>query len=150
MRAALLTSTSALALGGLALAPVASAKLPSNRDRTIVVGTSIGGVALGATARRAVAVWGPSRCAEVLREMEPNVEWSKAFLARRLLCYRLAKDPAGARAEEDLAELLGASAEPFAPEAELPKAGASAGVADAPVSAPTPTSTPSGSASAPK
>jgi len=91
-----------------------------------------------------------SRCAEVLREMEPNVEWSKAFLARRLLCYRLAKDPAGARAEEDLAELLGASAEPFAPEAELPKAGASAGVADAPVSAPTPTSTPSGSASAPK
>ncbi|MFN8132817.1 MAG: hypothetical protein U0R70_14835 [Solirubrobacteraceae bacterium] len=65
MRAALLTSTFALALGGLALAPVASAKLPSNRDRTIVVGTSIGGVALGTTARRAVAAWGPSRCAEV-------------------------------------------------------------------------------------
>ncbi len=65
MRPLLLKSTCALALSGLALAPAAAAKLPSNRDRTIVPGTSIGGVALGATAQRAVAVWGPSRCAEV-------------------------------------------------------------------------------------
>lgn len=49
----------------LALAPVASAALPANRDKSIVVGKSIGGVGLGMSGRAAVARWGPSLCAEV-------------------------------------------------------------------------------------
>lgn len=48
----------------LLLAPAAGAALPSNKDKTIVPGASIGGVKLGIGARRAVAIWGPSRCAE--------------------------------------------------------------------------------------
>ncbi len=52
-------------LAVLVLAPVASAALPSNRDKTIVVGKSIGGVALGMSGRAAVARWGPSLCAQV-------------------------------------------------------------------------------------
>lgn len=52
-------------LAVLALAPVAGAALPTNRDKTIVVGTSIGGVRLGMSGRAAVARWGPSLCAQV-------------------------------------------------------------------------------------
>ncbi len=57
------TGASALLLV-LALAPAAGAALPSNRDKTIVVGKSIGGVRLGVSGRAAVATWGESACAQ--------------------------------------------------------------------------------------
>lgn len=58
------TIVAAVALACLLLAPAANAALPSNRDKTIVPGTSIGGVRLGMGGSKAVSVWGPSRCAE--------------------------------------------------------------------------------------
>jgi hypothetical protein len=57
-------AATAVALAGLVLAPAAGAALPSNRDKTIVPGASIGGVKIGIGGRKAVATWGPSRCAE--------------------------------------------------------------------------------------
>lgn len=52
-----------------ALAPaVARAELPTPSSRTIVPGTSIGGVAIGMTVKRAVAAWGAgSACTELSR-----------------------------------------------------------------------------------
>lgn len=54
----------AVVLACLAIVPSAGAALPSNRDKTIVPGVSIGGVKLGFGASRAVATWGPSQCAQ--------------------------------------------------------------------------------------
>ncbi|HST38699.1 MAG TPA: hypothetical protein VLK58_04285 [Conexibacter sp.] len=56
-----LLSTAVAALAVAALAPAAEAALPTFRDRTIVIGKSIGGVALGATAASAKAAWGRAR-----------------------------------------------------------------------------------------
>ena len=52
-----------------AIAPAtAAAELPTPASRTIVPGTSIGGVAIGMTVKRAVAAWGPgSACTELSR-----------------------------------------------------------------------------------
>lgn len=61
---ALAAPVTSVAAACLLLAPAAGAALPSNRDKTIVPGASIGGVKLGMGARAAVAAWGPSRCAE--------------------------------------------------------------------------------------
>lgn len=58
------SALTAVALASLAIVPAAGAALPSNRDKTIVPGSSIGGVKLGIGARRAVAIWGPSECAQ--------------------------------------------------------------------------------------
>jgi hypothetical protein len=58
------SAATAVALASLVLAPAAGAALPSNRDKTIVPGVSIGGVKVGIGARRAVAIWGPSQCGQ--------------------------------------------------------------------------------------
>jgi hypothetical protein len=58
-------AAAAVAVCLLLLTPAAHAALPSNKDKTIVPGASIGGVKVGMRAGTAVATWGPSRCAEV-------------------------------------------------------------------------------------
>ncbi|MDO8186896.1 hypothetical protein Q5424_22925 [Conexibacter sp. JD483] len=58
------STAAAVALASLVIVPAAGAALPSNRDKTIVPGVSIGGVKVGIGARKAVATWGPSDCAQ--------------------------------------------------------------------------------------
>lgn len=44
----------------------------------------------------------PQRCVDALRELEPHVPWTEAFLRKRVACYNDAGDPKAAAARADL------------------------------------------------
>jgi len=65
--------------------------------------------------RRITRVWlsreltGPSRCAEALAALEPNVPWDELSLTNRYECYRQVKSPLAAKAGKDLEDFLAAA-----------------------------------------
>ncbi len=65
--------------------------------------------------RRIARLWlsrqleGPPRCAEAFAALEPHISWDELTLTFRDECYRQAKSPLAARAEQDLREFLAAA-----------------------------------------